>query len=61
MAEVEKLRAEYRRKYGREHPRSCEEADPSTPCRCGCRGLLHGVKRAKNSSASGGLERWFYG
>jgi len=54
--DVEKLRAEYRRKFGREHPRSCEEADPSTPCYCGCGGLLHGIRRKLNNPE--GLKRW---
>jgi hypothetical protein len=57
---VERLRAEYRRKYGREHPRSCEEAGPSTPCRCGCNGTLHGIKRKQNNSGNVSLERWLY-
>ena len=43
--EVIALRAEYKRKYGREHPKSCEEADPHTECKCGCSGKLRGVAR----------------
>jgi len=59
--EVERLRDEYRRKYGREHPKSCEEADPSSPCVCGCGGALHGMARRLSCTSSitrVTLEKW---
>jgi hypothetical protein len=60
VIEVGRLRAEYRRRYGREHPRSCEEAGPTTPCHCGCGGLLHGVRHRQRNPTHAGLERWLY-
>ena len=55
---VEALKLEYRRVTGREHPASCEEADPKSPCVCMCNGLLHGIAWRRNSEGKVNLLRW---
>jgi hypothetical protein len=56
--DVEVLRLEYRRVTGREHPSSCEEADPRSPCVCECKGLLHGIAWRRNFEGKVNLLKW---
>jgi hypothetical protein len=56
---AETLRLEYKRLTGREHPPSCEEAQPGSPCRCRCKGLLHGIAWRATYEAKVNLVRWF--
>jgi hypothetical protein len=56
--DVEALKLEYRRVTGREHPASCEEANPESPCRCRCNGLLHGVAWRTTYELKANLLRW---
>jgi hypothetical protein len=56
--DVEALRQEYKRAMGREHPVSCEEADPKSPCACECKGLLHGIAWRQNLEGKVNLLKW---
>jgi hypothetical protein len=55
---VETLRLEYKRLTGREHPPSCEEANPDSPCMCRCNGLLHGITWRVIYDGKANLLKW---